>query len=507
MNTAPARDSFKAPIRGSSLLLSGRLLTLGMTYAAQLLIVRALAKSDYGAWTYALSVITLLESVAALGLDRAITRFTSIYHEQGDHRKLIGSVVLMIGTVAATGALIVAGLNGVGDTLGRLLHINATSLKVLTILVFLVPLDALDMLLTGLSACLGRARAIFFRRHVLGPVLRLVAIALLVALNADIVFLAYGYVAASVVGVLIYLRVMISACRDAGWFANFQFTRIVIPAREIFAFTLPMLAADVAVACTESAGALVLGYFHNLSDVASFTAAVPLAAVNQIVFRNFSLMYTPAASRLFARSDFKGINDLYWRTAVWMAILTFPVFAVTFSTARAMTVFLYGTRYEATARVLSLLALGEYVNVALGFNGLTLRILNRSRYVVTISAASTVVAFALNILLVPKFGAMGAAVATATTMIMHNALKQAGLRVATGISLFDPRYRSSYAAIALCAGALVVIQWLMPKQPFIVLSLAALASVIALQLCKRVMRVAEVFPEVLRVPVLGAWLA
>jgi O-antigen/teichoic acid export membrane protein len=320
-------------------------------------------------------------------------------------------------------------------------------------------------------------------------------------------FLAYGYIAASIVGMLIYLHFIAKACRQVGWFDDFSFRRMVVPAREVFAFTLPMLAADVAVACTESAGALVLGYFHNLSDVATFTAALPLAVLNQLVMRNFALLYTPAASRLFARKDFASINDLYWHTAVWMAILTFPIFALTFSASRSLTQFLYGPRYDATAHVLPLLAFGEYVNVATGFNGLTLRVLNRVRYILTISAISTVVAFALNILFVPTFGAIGAAVATCITMVLGNVMKQFGLRFATGVSLFDSRYGSSYVAITACAAGLVAVQWMMPNQPLIVLSLAAVASLIALQLCKRVMKVAEIFPEVLRVPVLGAWLA
>jgi O-antigen/teichoic acid export membrane protein len=283
--------------------------------------------------------------------------------------------------------------------------------------------------------------------------------------------------------------------------------RVTWPTREVFAFTLPLLTADVAGAFIQSAGALALGTLHDLDKVAVFTAAVPLANLNQVVMRNFTLLYTPAASRLFARGDYASINELYWRTAVWMAILTLPIFAVTFATAHSMTLLLYGTRYEEAGTVLALLSLGEYVNAALGFNGLTLRVLNKVRYVVTINFLAAIVALVANLLLVPRFGVIGAAVATSVTMILHNIFKQAGLRLAAGISLFDARYSGLYTSIALCAGLLVLTQWLMPGRPIVVVSLACAVSFVTLMYSRRLLMVSEMFPEILRVPILRAILA
>jgi hypothetical protein len=63
-------DETKAHIRGSSLLLFGRLLALAINLAIQVVIVRYLSKSDYGAFAYALSVIAMGSSIAVFGLDK-----------------------------------------------------------------------------------------------------------------------------------------------------------------------------------------------------------------------------------------------------------------------------------------------------------------------------------------------------------------------------------------------------------------------------------------------------
>ena len=73
-------------------------------------------------------------------------------------------------------------------------------------------------------------------------------------------------------------------------------------------------------------------------DVAAFRAVQPTARLNQIVLQSFALLFTPAAARLFARDDREGINTLYWQNAAWMAIFSFPIFALTFSLAGPITV-------------------------------------------------------------------------------------------------------------------------------------------------------------------------
>src|SRR5437762_3048681 len=99
--TSPTAGSAatRQQIRGSSLLLTGRLLSLAVNFATQVLIVRYLSKTDFGAFAYGLSIVSLGESVALLGLDKAIPRFLPIYQEQGAFGKMFGTLLMAAGTV------------------------------------------------------------------------------------------------------------------------------------------------------------------------------------------------------------------------------------------------------------------------------------------------------------------------------------------------------------------------------------------------------------------------
>jgi O-antigen/teichoic acid export membrane protein len=281
-----------------------------------------------------------------------------------------------------------------------------------------------------------------------------------------------------------------------------------VPAREIFAFTIPLLTTDLVYLALNTTDAIFLGHFWGTTAVAEYRVIQPLVGVNTVVYSAFTLLYMPAASRLFARGDRDGVASLYWKTAIWMAVFSFPVFALTTSLAGPVTVALYEERYADSAVYLALLSFAAYVNVALGFNGLTLRVYGFIRYTVGINLIAAALSVGLNLLLIPRFGALGAAVATTVSLIAFNLLKQAGLRRGTGISVFDRRYLWVYATIAVAAIVLAAVQLVVHPGLLLSLVLAAVASLFVLATTRRALDVADTFPEILRLPfarrILGA---
>jgi O-antigen/teichoic acid export membrane protein len=497
----PDPPATSSHIRGSSLMLLGRVVSMATTFVAQVIVVRYLSKEDFGHFGYAWSVVLLLQAVLALGLDRADTRFLSLYDERRDHARFFGVLAVEAVTIAATGLLAVAAvltLAGFGDALTA--GVDPAALSLLAVLIALAPLQALDQLTLNVFAVMARPRAIFVRRYLLEPLLRLLVVVLLVAGRRSVGFLAFGYLAVGVIGVSLYGGLLVRLLRPRWVQHGLRLRRLRFPVRELFGFGLPLLSTNVVYVATTALATVVLGYFRPPSEVAAFRAVQPVAALNAMVMLSFAILFTPAAGRLWARGDREGMRDLYWQTASWLAVLTFPVFVVTTALAEPLTVQLFGARYADSATYLALLALGTYANAALGFNGLTIQMLGRIRYVVVINCSTAAFALAANLVLAPRFGAIGAAVAVLATLVLHNLLKQAGLG-GTGVGIFDPRYLRTYLTILSGTVAVALVQQLVHPPLPVGLAVAATVSLLVVGLNRRALRLAGTFPELARLPV------
>jgi O-antigen/teichoic acid export membrane protein len=494
------QEASRTQIRGSSLLLVGRFISLGVNFLSQLLMVRYLATAEFGAIAYGLSIVAFCQPFAGFGLQDAASRFIPIFHEEEKYDELFGTILFISGATLFTGLAIAAAVWSWPPSIAHLLSQEALPKALLPILIFLVPAQSVDNLLIAVFASFASTTAIFFRRFILDPGLKLAVVLLLLVEQQQALFVAYGFVIAEIVGIVLYVGLLAKLFRRHGLFERFRFKSIRLPAREILAFSPPGLTAGLVTVAIYGVNASILGSLKDMAQVALYRAVVPLAQLNNVVMTSFALLYIPLSSRMFAKGDYRGMSDFYWRTTVWMAVLSFPIFALTFSTAQPITVFLYGERYRASAPILALLALGCYFNVLLGFNLQTLKVLEKLRYIVVVSILSLLINVAADFFLIPRYGALGAAIGTAGTLILYNLLLQAGLLLAKGLRGFELKYLSVYFSIALGALGIFAIQKMSAERITVAVPLVVMGSLLVVAISKRYLKAAETFPELLKVP-------
>jgi O-antigen/teichoic acid export membrane protein len=503
VSIASAREPGADYVRGSTLILLGKTMSQGVEFGLQIFLVRYFSKSDFGAIAYALSIVFLLRAVALFEMPLALARFIPAYRHRARGDLVLGGVALGLALVAALGTAIAAGIAiGVG-----LFGLHPTSddeaLRVLLVLAALVPIDALDILVTSLFATLVGARQIFIRQGIVGPALRIVLVIAVVVTNAGVLAFAAGYVATSAATLVVYGVMFLNTLRRDASLQPVHRLPLSYPARETLTFAAPLLASTLVWLLLDSSDAILLGLFHDMDEVAKFRAVVPLAVATQGVMLAFTVLYAPTLARHVARGDGDAVTELYWRSALWVTLASFPLFVLTFSFAPTTTTLVLGSGYESSSTILAVLALGYFFHVALGFNGLTLRVLGKVRYSVAIDLAAAVFNVGINLLLIPAWGALGAAAGTAGTLVLHNILKQAGLWFYARVPPLAATYRAPYITVLVVSGGLAVAATVLPDAFWIAAVSSTVAGLAVAWINRRRLGLAGTFPELARWPLIG----
>lgn len=501
----PPGDATRKQLRGSSLLLTGKFIAVGLNFLTQVLIVRYLSTQDYGAFAYALAAVAFFNHLSTLGLRTTVPRFVPIYHEREEFDRILGTIILTLVSILVASGIIIGAAYTSPQLIARLLNDSTGSANLILIMIFLVPVEAIDSILIGLFASFTSPRAIFFRKYLLGPGLKLIVVVVMMLSGSRATFIAYGYLLASLFGVLLYSGILVKVLRKEGVWRKREGRRVTIPLREIFVFSASNLTTDLLTGLTPFAATFFLGYFHDATQVALFRVVLPLAHLNRIVKMTFETLYAPTAARLYAREDTAGLNDLYWRTAMWMGVLSFPVFLLTCSEAKAITVLAYGARYESSWTILALFSFAYFIITISGFNELTLKVVGEIGFVVKVRVIFAVLTIAVNALLIPFYGAPGAAWGTATMMILQTLTRHLGLRRIPGLHLVEQKYFSLLAFIVLSAAGLFAVQMVDAVKLYYTTPIVAGLSLALLLISKNNLRIAETFPELRKLP-LARWL-
>jgi O-antigen/teichoic acid export membrane protein len=196
-----------------------------------------------------------------------------------------------------------------------------------------------------------------------------------------------------------------------------------------------------------------------------------------------------------ARGDRVGLERHYWRTAMWVSALSFPLFALSFTAAGPLTVLLFGERYAAAAPILSLIAMSQFVEAAAGFNAETLRVNGKIHWLLASNLVGVVVLVGVSALLIPSMGALGAGIATATGQLCYIALRQAAVRFVVGVKSVDPDHGGFYLTMMAICAVFIVIRIVTPTNVWIILPAITIGVLVVFLAARRSLSVSETFPE------------
>jgi O-antigen/teichoic acid export membrane protein len=508
MSAPSAKNSeSKLQIRGSLLLLSGKILALFLNLLTQVLTVRYLVKADYGAFAFAVSAVELVSCFSMLGLNKSCARFVAIYHERHDYERTLGTLAMLVATVlGASIACVMAVVAGQQLLLDYVVS-DQLSLTLLLILIALAPLDAIDFVLEAFFGAFGNVRVVFFRRHILGPLLKLSAVVVVLLLHGRVELLAGCYLAAGLLGFSFYIPALIRLIRHEGLWDYARRGRLRYPVGEVTRFSVPLLGSHLVFLCQGAVVVLLLEMWSGSAEVAEYRAVFPFARLCSVVSIAFSLLFTPMAARLLMRGQGSQISQLYWSSVTWTTLLAFPLFALTSVYSTPLSVFMLGREYADAGSVMAVLAVGFFLETTLGLSGQTLRVYARVRLVVLADLIATVCGLTLMIWLIPRYGAWGAGLANGAFMITEQLLYMVFTHMATDVRTFSRDGIVVFASTVLGIAGLFVLQHFLQWGLIASAVPVALVTVGLLIAHRRRLAIGSVYPGIARIPWIGPWLA
>lgn len=170
-----------------------------------------------------------------------------------------------------------------------------------------------------------------------------------------------------------------------------------------------------------NSGVTIMGFIKSPVEVGYFSAAYRIIwiLVEMTVF--YIAAVFPAMSRHHALSpdSFRRIMNM---TLKWMTLICFPAIAGLYMLSVPVISLIYGQKFGAAAPVLAALAVTPYLIFLMSLFSHALIAAHRQDKVLKLSAFHAALTVALNLALIPPYGAMGLAGAAITATVLTNYL-------------------------------------------------------------------------------------
>lgn len=183
---------------------------------------------------------------------------------------------------------------------------------------------------------------------------------------------------------------------------------------------------------------IVLGLFATESEVAIFSLGLRMAMVIGFILTVYDSILGPRFARLHHEGNDQGLKDLAQKSALQMFCFSL-IPSVVFLVWPQWVLAFFGTDYSTASSVLRILVIAQLINVMTGSVVLFLLMTDSQKVARDILVLSVVMAGISSLVLIPQFGAEGAAFSLLICLVIQNFLAVYAVNKKFGFIIIDWR--------------------------------------------------------------------
>lgn len=398
---------------GGTALLLASVAGNAVSYAFGIFVARALGAEQFGLYALGLTVFNVLALFAPLALDVGVIKFVSGQLAAGETGRASRTIVAAGAIATASGLLAAVGLALFAPWLSSSIYHKPALSAVLWWFAVALPLAAPTVVLLGALQAAQTVRYTVGVKYLWEPAGKFLLAGLAVAFGFGLYGVLGGIVIVLAVSALLALGGVMCA------FPSEHHPSHLPPAARwaLLAFSAPLVISNLFGVLAPRSDILILGYWLDVEQVGVYNAAFQTSAIIALVLGAFETAVAPIAGRLISQNDDAPLKRLYHATARWALTLTAPLFVLMAVWGRDILT-LFGPEFAIGAPCLLLLAVAQLLNASAGATGSVILMSGRSRMIMLNSVVVGILLVGANLALIPRYGILGAAVASATCQIV-----------------------------------------------------------------------------------------
>ena len=436
--------------RQSGIYFAGLIFTVATGYFFKVYLARVLGAEALGLYALGMTIVGFVGIFNALGLPQAALRFVPSYRASGKIVQLRSFLRQASLLLLCANLFFALALFKLGPWVSfRLYHSTALD--------HYFALFAMIMVLGALTGFLGKVLAGYQqvgKRTVIvsfigGPLVMLATIFLIRAGYGLRGYLLSQTFAACVVLLLslLLVRKLTPPAEPSPLPRSYGLER------DVRSFSISVFGLGLMEFAMSQADKVTLGYYLGPRQVGIYAVAAALVAYVPVVLQSVNQVFSPAISDLHTRGEHVLLGRMFQTLTKWTFGLTLPLAFVIVMCARPL-MRIFGVDFEAGWPILVIGTVGQLVNCGVGSVGYLLLMSGNERKLIKIQAVMTGVMIVANILLVPRLGIIGAALAAAITNVFSNGWY---LREVSSVLHLHPYNRSYFRLLPPAAAAATAI--------------------------------------------------
>lgn len=403
----------------------------------QILLARYLGPDYYGLFNLGLGIIMLLSTFAVFGLFGSLSRFVP-YHLKRNEKEIIkASINFSLIFVMVLSCVIAALLFMFSDKISINIFNEIRLQPVLKIFSVILPIIAVGRVLEAIIRGYKAVKYNTFIYQIGSTLIKIPIFIIFIVIGHQFFGALFSYLVGCIFCVVVPLILIRKKL-----FPDYLKIDKVSVSKKLLSFSWPLALTGMVFILMSKTDTILLGYFLGTQPVGIYTTVLVIAGLLNVVGSSFRYIFLPVITEFFAKKDMNGLETIFKSTSKWVFMIVFPILLYIILFPTEILELLYGSAYTEGYLALTILSIGISMNVLTGLTGDVLVGSGHTKMNLSCETIALLFNIPLNIILIPLFGILGAAIATSISYFARNIFSLALVYKTTKMLPFKSKYIS-----------------------------------------------------------------
>ena len=407
-------DNLAIGARGGIAAFVLQVITMGLGFINQIVLARILGAGGIGEVILALTILNVAALIAAFGMQGAMVRFVPYYSERGEAAKLKGIIYHSLKLCLFLSLIITVLVLFFSRFIANNIFHSPELSGLLLIVALALPVNVINDVIVGILKGHKDTFKALLPPSIISPFFRIAIFLLLSLQGISSLHAMTAFISGEVLAMFVALSFLLKKMtKDKPVYDRSEY-------KKVLDLSSTMFFSGVSAFLFTQSDLWIIGIFATTESVGIYGVVSRLVSLIGFSLGAFSAIIPPIMSAVYASGDRNELRRIVSESTRWSLSMAVPIILILVLEGKLILKYAYGEKFMDGYIALVILTIGQLINVGVGLTGWLLQMTGEHKAFMKINILGGILNVILNISLVPYFGIVGAAVASAFCLAMVN---------------------------------------------------------------------------------------
>ncbi len=410
--TGTSHDRLTTGARGGAIAFALKILNTGLGFINQIILARVLGAGGVGEVILAVTVVRIASQISKFGMEETMMKFVPLYIDNHDKPRLKGTIMFGLGFALICSLVFMALIFFLSRFMALSIFHAEGLLKLLPVIALAIPAWVIRDITSGILRGHHDALRALVPESLVSPFVKIMVFLILIMHSVSPLYAILAFVAGEIVAVTTSLAFLRNALQ------HLRSTVALYEKKKILDVAYTIIFTSMSVLVYTQADIWILGMFKSTEIVGIYGIAAKLVLLVYFPMLAFGAIIPPLISSIYASGNQNELREMVGASTRWILSIAMPIILILVIEGKFILSFAYGGAFSAGYIPLLILVTGQLIKASAGLIGVILQMSGGHRIYMQINILGGLLNIVLNLILVPRFGMIGAATATAFCLSM-----------------------------------------------------------------------------------------